>query len=70
MRSALSALEATEAGTRILVDVLNGQSELFRARRDHTQARYGYVLSTLRLLSAAGTLSVEDVKRVNTWLKH
>jgi len=28
------------------------------------------VLSTLRLLSAAGTLSVEDVKRVNTWLKH
>lgn len=74
VRSALSALEATEAGfeagTRTLVDVLNSQSELFRTRRDHTQARYDYVLSTLRLLSAAGTLSVEDVKRVNTWLKH
>jgi len=74
VRSALSALEATEAGfqagTRTLVDVLNSQSDLFRARRDYAQARYDYVLSTLRLLNAAGTLSVEDVKRVNTWLKH
>ncbi len=74
VRSALSALEATEAGfeagTRTLVDVLNSQSELFRARRDYAQARYDYVLSTLRLLNAAGTLSEDDVKRVNTWLQH
>jgi len=73
VRSALSALEATEAGfdagTRTLVDVLNSQSALFKARRDYAQARYDYVVNTLTLLQAAGTLSAEDVKRVNAWLQ-
>jgi len=71
--SALSALEATEAGfeagTRTLVDVLNSQSELFRAMRDYSQSRYDYVLNTLSLLQAEGTLSVEDVERLNGWLE-
>ncbi|RMG38135.1 MAG: hypothetical protein D6720_01940, partial [Gammaproteobacteria bacterium] len=73
VKSALSALDATEAGfeagTRTLVDVLNSQRDLFRARRDYAQARYDYVLSTLQLLSAAGTLGVEDIRRVNAWLR-
>jgi outer membrane protein len=70
--SATSALEATEAGfevgTRTLVDVLNRQSELFRARRDLAVTRYAYVLNLLSLRQAAGTLSAEDVERANTWL--
>lgn len=73
VRSALSALDATEAGfeagTRTLVDVLNSQRDLFRARRDYAQARYDYVLSTLQLLSAAGTLTADDIHRVNAWLQ-
>ncbi len=73
VRSAMSALEATEAGfeagTRTLVDVLNGQSALFKARRDYAQARYDYVVNTLSLLQAAGTLSADDVTRVNAWLE-
>jgi len=73
VRSAMSALEATEAGfeagTRTLVDVLNSQSALFLARRDFAQARYDYVVNTLRLLQAAGTLSDEDIVRVNGWLQ-
>jgi len=72
-RSAQSALEATEAGfeagTRTLVDVLNSQRDLYRAKRDYAQSRYDYVLNTLSLLQAAGTLSEEDVVRVNTWLQ-
>lgn len=71
--SAQSALEATEAGfdagTRTLVDVLNSQRDLFRAKRDYAQSRYDYVLNTLSLLQAAGTLSEEDVKRVDGWLE-
>jgi outer membrane protein len=70
--SATSALEATEAGfevgTRTLVDVLNRQSELFRARRDLAITRYAYILNLLSLRQAAGTLSYEDVERANTWL--
>ena len=73
VRSAMSALEATEAGfeagTRTLVDVLNGQSALFKARRDYAQARYDYVVNTLSLPQAAGTLSADDVTRVNAWLE-
>ena len=72
-RSAQSALEATEAGfeagTRTLVDVLNSQRDLFRAKRDFAQARYNYVLNTLSLLQAAGTLAEEDLSRVNAWLQ-
>ena len=72
-RSAMSALEATQAGfdagTRTLVDVLNSQRDLFRAMRDHAQSRYDYVINTLSLMQAAGTLSEEDIQRVNTWLE-
>lgn len=71
--SAQSALEATEAGfevgTRTLVDVLNSQRDLFRARRDFAQARYDYILNTLSLMEAAGTLEPEDLQRVNAWLE-
>jgi outer membrane protein len=71
--SAESALEATtagfEVGTRTQVDVLNSQSDLFDAKRNHAAARYVYVINLLRLEQAAGTLDVEDLQRVNAWLE-
>ncbi len=71
--SAQSALEATEAGfevgTRTLVDVLNSQRDLFRARRDLAQSRYDYILNKLALFQAAGTLAQDDVQMVNGWLQ-
>jgi outer membrane protein len=71
--SSETALKATEAGfevgTRTAVDVLNSQQELFGARRDYASARYDYILSTLQLKQAAGTLNEQDVQRVNEWLK-
>jgi outer membrane protein len=70
--SAQSALEATEAGfevgTRTLVDVLNSQRELFRAKRDLAVSRYNYVLNMLSLLQAAGTLSTANIEAANAWL--
>ncbi len=69
-QTALQATEAGfEAGTRTIVDVLNVQQELFRARRDHAAARYDYLLATLRLKQAAGTLGEEDLRQVNRWLR-
>ncbi|MDH5358197.1 MAG: TolC family outer membrane protein [Gammaproteobacteria bacterium] len=71
--SSEKALESTEAGyevgTRTTVDVLNVRSELFRARRDYAQARYGYILNTLRLKQAAGTVSANDLMQINQWLE-
>jgi outer membrane protein len=70
--SGQSALDATQAGfevgTRTIVDVLDAQSELYRALREHARARYDYILNTLRLRQAAGTLSADDLNQVNSWL--
>ena len=73
LASSLIALEATQAGfevgTRTAVDVLDSQRELFGARRDYAQVRYNYVLETLSLKLAAGTLSATDLEQLNPWLK-
>lgn len=66
------ALESTEAGydvgTRTTVDVLNVRRDLFRARRDYASSRYDYILNTLRLKQAAGTISEVDLVQINQWL--
>jgi outer membrane protein len=69
-KSALAATEAGyEVGTRTTVDVLNTRTGLFLAQRDYAQSRYDYILATLRLKSATGTLATEDLQQVNAWLK-
>ena len=70
--SALSALDATQAGydagTRNVVDLLNAQRDLFRAQRDHANTRYDYVINSLKLKQAAGTLNPQDIYDLNKWL--
>src|SRR5690606_30580983 len=70
--SSQSALEATQAGyevgTRTLVDVLLAQRTLFQAQRNYYDALYTYILNSLTLKQAAGTLSPEDVVELNRWL--
>ena len=70
--SARSALEATEAGfevgTRTIVDVLLSQQQLFQAQRDYSQSRHNFLVNSLRLRQAAGTVSGSDIKAVNTVL--
>lgn len=70
--SAQSALDATQAGyevgTRNIVDVLNAQRVLFASARDYANARYDYVLDTLRLKQSAGTLTPQDVLELDKWL--
>jgi outer membrane protein len=73
LTSSRTALEATEAGyevgTRTAVDVLNSRRELFRSERDYARSRYTYILETLRLKAAVGTLTEQDVVAINNWLK-
>jgi len=70
--SSRTALEATEAGfevgTRTIVDVLNAQFNLFQAITNFYQARYDYILNTMRLRQAAGTLQVQDLERFEQFL--
>jgi outer membrane protein len=66
------AVESAEAGfqvgTRSIVDVLDAQRELLRARRDYARSRYDYLLDTLRLKQAAGILSETDLVQINNLL--
>jgi outer membrane protein len=70
--SSASALEATETGlevgTRTMVDVLAEQRNLYRSKRDYARTRYDYILNSLKLKQAAGTLKTEDLLLVNSWL--
>ena len=68
--SSQSALEANrlgyQVGVRINIDVLNSQSQLFQTKRDLAQARYNVLLGHLKLRQANGTLTPEDLARLNT----
>ena len=67
--STQSQLDSTvlgrDVGVRTSVDVLNAQQQVVQTRRDLQQARYNYLLNTLRLQAFAGQLDEADVDEVN-----
>ena len=69
LNSSQSQVDSTtlgyEVGVRNSVDVLNAQQQLFSAKRDLLQARYTYLLSTLKLKSAIGMLNEGDLAEIN-----
>ena len=71
--SAKVALDATqagyEAGTRTIVDVLSVQRNLFQNERDYTNARFDYVLNSLRLKRVAGMLNGDELLALEQWMK-
>lgn len=73
LESSQAAYEATQAGfevgTRNSVDVLIALRNTFAAERDYAQSRYDYLLDTLRLKQAVGSLGVSDLESINRWLK-
>lgn len=72
--SAQLASDAVKAGykvgTRNIVDVLLSDTNLFAVKREYTNARYDYVINTLRLHAAAGLLDEALITRLNGWLAH
>ena len=72
--SSQTALESTQAGfevgTRTAIDVVAAEGGLSEAKRNYARARYDYILETLRLKQAAGSLQPDDVAIANSWLTH
>lgn len=70
--SAETALQATQAGfevgVRTLVEVLNEQRNLYRAKRDYSRTRYDYLLNSIKLKQAASSLAQEDLEKINRLL--
>lgn len=58
-----------ESGLISSVSVLDAERDLFIARSDFSAARYDYLLNTLSLKRAAGTLSVQDLEQINAALQ-
>jgi outer membrane protein len=54
-----------EVGVRTNLDVLNTQQNVYQARRDVAQAYFNYLIGVLRLKSAVGTLSEQDLEEIN-----
>jgi outer membrane protein len=68
-RSALQATEAgLEVGTRTAVEVLTARSDLLQAQTNYARARYDYIVNTLLLKQASGSLTVSDIQAVNSYL--
>ena len=72
IKSAQLSLDSTEesykAGTRTVVDVLIAQQNLYDAKRTAASDQYNYLLDTLLLKQAAGSLKPDDLVQINQWL--
>ena len=58
-----------EVGVRINIDVLNAQQQLALTRRDLAKSVFDTLIAQLRLKSAAGSLSEDDIQAVNALLE-
>jgi len=70
--SSETGLQATlagfSAGRRTTLDVIIAEREKLAAQRDFARARYDYLLDSLRLKQATGSLSPQDLQQINGWL--
>jgi septal ring-binding cell division protein DamX len=68
-RSSLaSTQESYKVGISTMVDVLGELSKLYEAEKNYASSQYNYLIQTLALKQAAGTLSINDVQIINSWL--
>lgn len=59
---------AYKAGSRVNLDVLNAQQQLFTTRRDLAKARYDFLIDSLKLKQLSGSLSETDLLPINQLL--
>lgn len=69
IKSAQLSLDSTEesykAGSRTVVDILIAQQNLYDAKRTAANDQYNYLLDTLSLKQAAGSLKPDDLMQIN-----
>lgn len=54
--------QSIKGGVRINLDLLNAQEQLYTVQRDLAQARYTYLLGSLRMRAGTGLLTSDDVR--------
>lgn len=72
VRSAQTSLDATrmgfEIGSRSIIDLLTATTQLASARRTYYLALYTQLVARVQLKAAAGILSAQDIRAINTLL--
>jgi len=58
-----------KAAINTLLEVLDAQQDLFFAKSKYSQARYDYLLSTLKLKQSAGDINASDLQAINQLVK-
>jgi outer membrane protein len=51
------------------ISVLDAERDLYSAKRDLAQAKYDYLLNSLRLKALVGVLTQDDLNLINGWLQ-
>ena len=64
-----SARTGYQSGTQTYVDLLTALQRRYEAQSNYAQARYAYLINTLKLKDAAGSLSADDLQNINQWLR-
>ncbi len=64
-----STITGLKVGVRTSLDVLNAQQQVYSAWQQLSAAKYAYLLATLQLKDAAGTLAPEDLTQLDRYLK-
>jgi outer membrane protein len=61
--------EGFRSGMLISISVLDATQDLYKYKKEYSQARNDYILDTIRLKQTAGTLSEDDIRQVNALLQ-
>ena len=73
VKSNQTSMDATETGmqvgTRTIVDVLTARQNLLTAQTGFSNARYTYLENLMQLKQAAGNLTENDLKQINTLMQ-
>ncbi|WP_200193986.1 TolC family outer membrane protein [Halorhodospira abdelmalekii] len=64
-RTVAAMQDEVELGTRDVTDLLEAQRDYYESRRNLAQARYQYLVDTLKLRRASGHLGIDDVVQLN-----
>jgi len=55
-------------GTVTVNDVLNADTDFLKAQLEHQKAKYNYIKNQVRLKSAAGIITENDILQLNSWV--
>ena len=61
--------EGFKSGLYISLAVLDAVQDLYKYKKEYSQARNDYILNSFRLKHTVGTLNPEELTLVNAWLK-